>query len=107
MNYQWQIVYISDITEVWANNLQKRTVVLEEVTDKDYKWGIAFDLIKDKVTLIDNFKVWDTVDVSLNFKASEYNSRYFTNINAWKITALTEWDGNHAFAEDDDNSLPF
>ena len=106
MNYKWKIVFIGEIQTVWQNSLQKRTVVLEEVTDKDYKWGIAFDLIKDKVNLIDNFNLWDTVDVSLNFKASEYNGRYFTNINAWKITAVTEWNGNHAFPEDDWD-LPF
>ena len=106
MNYKWKIVFIGEIQTVWQNSLQKRTVVLEEVTDKDYKWWIAFDLIKDKVNLTDNFNVWDTVDVSLNFKASEYNGRYFTNINAWKITAVTEWNGNHAFPEDDWD-LPF
>lgn len=100
MNYTWKIVNIGEITTVWANALQKRTLVLEEVTDKDYKWWLAFDLIKDKVTLIDNFNVWDTVDVSLNFRVSEYNGRHFTNISAWKIEKITEGVNNHAFPED-------
>ena len=87
MTYNWIIINIGAITTVGQNWLQKRTVVLEEATDKDYKWGIAFDLIKDKVNLIDGFKVGDTVDVSLNFRTnySEKTKAYYNSINAWSI----------------------
>ena len=99
MNYTWKITFISDIQTVGQNWLQKRTVILEEATDKDYKWGIAFDLIKDKVNLIDWFKVWDTVEVSLNFRATESNGRWFTNINAWSIKKV-KWDSVDVDIED-------
>ena len=102
MNYTWKILNIGEIQTVGTNNLEKRTVVLEENTDKEYKGGIAFDLIKDKVTLIDSFKVWDIVDVSLNFKASEHNGRYFTNISAWKIEKIDTW-----LVESSVEDLPF
>lgn len=87
MTYTWIIINIGAIQTVGQNWLQKRTVVLEEATDKDYKWGIAFDLIKDKVNLIDGFKVGDTVDVSLNFRTnySEKTKAYYNSINAWSI----------------------
>lgn len=100
MQFKGKIIHIGDIEKVWQNALDKRTVVLEEVSDKDYKWWIAFDLIKDKVFIIDGFEIWNIVEVSLNFKASEYNGKYYTNINGWKIegkkTEVVE-----------DNSLPF
>ncbi len=99
MQYLWKIIHIGDITTVWQNAIQKRTVVLEEVSDKDYKWWIAFDLIKDKVTIIDAYNVWDTVEVSLNFKASEYNGRYFTNINGWKIEGKSTKPDTENFSE--------
>ena len=99
MNYTWKIVFISDIQTVGQNWLQKRTVVLEEVSDKDYKWGIAFDLIKDKVNLIDGFTVGDIVEVSLNFRATESNGRWFTNINAWSIKKV-KWDSVDVEIED-------
>ena len=102
MQFTWKILNIGEIQTVGKNNLEKRTVVLEEHTEKEYKGGIAFDLIKDKTSLIDKFKIWDVVDVSLNFKASEYNGRYFTNISAWKIELVTEGVGNHAFPETED-----
>lgn len=105
MNYTWKITFISDIQTVGQNWLQKRTVVLEEATDKDYKWGIAFDLIKDKVNLIDGFKVGDTVDVSLNFRTnySEKTKAYYNSINAWSIKRVS-WG---SVMEDTDWDLPF
>lgn len=103
MQYLWKIIFISDIQTVGQNWLQKRTVVLEEVNDKDYKWGIAFDLIKDKVSLIDGFTVWDTVEVLLNFRATESNGRWFTNINAWSIKKV-KWDSVDV---DIDDIMPF
>jgi len=45
MEYTGKIINIGEIQTVGQNWLQKRTVVLEESTDKDYKGGIAFDLI--------------------------------------------------------------
>lgn len=106
MNYTWKITYIGEIQTVGKNQMQKRTIVLEEVSDNNYKGGIAFDIIKDKINLIDWFDLWDVVEVSLNFKASEYNWKYYTNISAWKIARTKEWLGNHSFPEDD-WSLPF
>ena len=87
MTYNWIIINIGEIFTVGQNWLQKRTVVLEEATDKEYKWGIAFDLIKDKVNLIYGFKVGDTVEVSLNFRTnySEKTKNYYNSINAWSI----------------------
>jgi len=101
MNYIWKIINIGEIQTVGQNWLQKRTVVLEEATDKDYKWGIAFDLIKDKVNLIDAFKVWDTVDVSLNFRTnySEKTKNYYNSINAWSIKKV-KWDSNDVNIDD-------
>ncbi len=105
MTYNWIIINISDISIVGQNWLQKRTVVLEEATDKDYKWGIAFDLIKDKVNLIDGFKVGDTVEVSLNFRTnySEKTKNYYNSINAWSIKRV----GTSTTDVNTDDIMPF
>jgi len=105
MTYTWIIINIGAIQTVGQNWLQKRTVVLEESTDKDYKWGIAFDLIKDKVNLIDGFTVGDTVDVSLNFRTnySEKTKAYYNSINAWSIKKV-KWDSVDV---DIDDIMPF
>ena len=105
MKYEGTITFIGEIETVGQNALQKRTVVLEEVTDREFKWGLAFDLIKDKVNLIDPFHVGDTVKVSLNFRTnySENTQRYYTSISAWRIDGMNG--GAWSSAQDDD--LPF
>lgn len=104
MQYEGKIIHIGDVETVGQNALQKRTVVLEEHTDREFKGGIAFDLIKDKVDLINSFKVGDMVKVSLNFRTnySENTQRYYTSISAWRIEALN---GSNTPVQDDD--LPF
>gem|GEM_PF-3499954 len=37
MQYEGKITYIGDVETVGQNNLQKRTVVLEEYTDREFK----------------------------------------------------------------------
>lgn len=103
MKYLWKIIYIGGIETVWSNDLQKRTVALEEVSDKEYKWWISFDLIKDKVNIIDWFKLWDTIEVSLNFKTNYYEKtgRYYNSITAWKLEWMNK-DDSHAFPEADE-----
>jgi len=92
MEYTGTIIKIWAIETVGKNAIEKRTVVLEEVNDKDYKGGIAFDLIKDKTKLIDWYKVGDVVTVSLNFKTNYYEVKdtYYNSITAWKISWETK-----------------
>jgi len=92
MEYTWTIIKIWAIETVGKNAIEKRTVVIEEVNDKVYKGGIAFDLIKDKTKLIDWYKVGDVVTVSLNFKTNYYEVKdtYYNSITAWKISWETK-----------------
>ncbi len=105
MQYEGKITFIGEVEIVGQNALQKRTVVLEESTDREFKWGIAFDLIKDKINLIDPFQVGDTIKASLNFRTnySENTGRYYTSISAWRIDGLNG--GSSSNSQDED--LPF
>lgn len=105
MEYTGKIIKIWAIETVGKNAIEKRTVVIEEVNDKDYKWGIAFDLIKDKTKLIDWYKVGDVVTVSLNFKTNYYEVKdtYYNSITAWKISG----EAKHSTDVDTSDILPF
>ncbi len=110
MQYEGKIIFIGNVETVGQNWLQKRTFVLEEHTDREFKWGIAIDLIKDKVDLISSYKVWDMVKVSLNFRTnySENTQRYYNSITARRIDPLdgsTTWTSHGVSSSDDD--LPF
>lgn len=41
----------------------------------------------DKVADLENFKVGDTVKVSFNIRAREYNGRWYNDIRAWRISS--------------------
>lgn len=107
MQYEGKIIFIGNVETVGQNGLQKRTFVLEEHTDKEYKWWIAIDLIKDKVDMINAFKVGDIVKVSLNFRTnySENTQKYYNSISAWRIDGVSGSSDNNSSSNDDD--LPF
>jgi hypothetical protein len=62
---------------------QKREFVIE--TQEQFPKKIAFTCFGDKVSMIDTFSEGQEVTVSYNLESREYNSKWFHNINAWKI----------------------
>ena len=61
----------------------KRDFVIEE-TEGQYPAQVAFTVF-NKPEMIADLRVDDEVEVGFNIKASEYNSRWFNNITAWKV----------------------
>lgn len=88
MDYQGLITHLLPEELVGKNQLRKRVMVLEEITDREYKGGIVVDFIGDKCDLLNGFKVGDQVKVSLNFRANEYNWRRYNGINGWRVDSL-------------------
>jgi hypothetical protein len=103
MNYKWIITIKKPIELVGKNQLEKQSIVLEEITDNKFKWSIVVDFIKDKVELLNWFHEWDEVEVWLNIRASEYNDRHFNNVNWRKIEKLWNSKKDDDFTDD----LPF
>jgi len=97
------ITYIGKEETVGQNNLRKKTFVIGEVSDKEYKGSIAVDLIKDRVDILNDFKVWDNIEASLNFRANEYNGKFYNGVNAWSVKKIE----TGVQVEDSDDILPF
>ena len=68
-----------------TNTFQAREFVLE--TEGQYPQYVKFQLTQDRCSLIDNYKEGDTVKVHFDLRGREWNEKYFTNLNAWKIEA--------------------
>lgn len=112
MNYEWRIVKMLPLEHVWKNELPKRTIILEEITDKEWKGWLAIDFIKDKTELLNEVKEWDVVNCTLNFRVNEYNWRRYNGITCWRIEKVggqwvvdTQAEGFEATKYEDD--LPF
>lgn len=112
MDFKGKITYIGKEQKVWQNDLPKLTFVVEEV-EGEYPSSLAIDLLKEKIELIQNYKVGDVVTVSLNFRAREWKDKRFTNISAWRIQGEWSWSTTSSSKETkkeekkEDDDLPF
>ena len=70
-------------------------------TDEMYPQEVKFELYKDKISLIDSYKLNEQVKISFNIKGSQWEGRFFTNLQVSGpapagTPLLHKWD---AFAE--------
>lgn len=85
MEYTWKVIKVLPEEQVGKNNLRKRTIVLEEITDKDRKGWLAIDFLKDKCDLIANIRTGDVVTAHINTRVNEYKGRWYNSITCWKV----------------------
>jgi single-strand DNA-binding protein len=75
-------------TMTFNSGFAKREFV---VTTKDqYPQDIKLALVKDKTSLLDQFKPGQEVTVSFDLRGNEYKGRYFVDLQAWKISHVGE-----------------
>ena len=88
---------------------KKQSFVID--TGDKYNPEVCFNLFgHDKVALLDGFSIGEGVNVCFNAQSREYNGKYYTNLEAWKIDSSNFADGNDAMdrAEDEDlGPIPF
>lgn len=71
-------------TEQKSANFRAREFVIE-VADGKYPQMVKFQLTQDKCELIDSHKEGEELTVHFDLRGREWNDRYFTNLNAWRI----------------------
>jgi hypothetical protein len=74
-------------TQTFASGFSKREFVLTTVGE--YPQDLKMEVVKDKCTLLDKFKVGQTVKASFNLRGSYHapSDAYFVSLQAWKIEA--------------------
>ncbi len=70
-------------TESKTETFQAREFVI--TTDGVYPQFIKFQLTQDRCGIVDNYNEEEMVKVYFDLRGREWNGRYFTNLNAWKI----------------------
>ena len=70
-------------TENKTDSFQAREFVIKQ--DGNYPQFIKFQLTQDRCDLITPFNEGDKIKVSFDLRGREWNEKYFTNLNAWKI----------------------
>jgi len=94
MDIKGKVHEISEVTNV-TDTFKKRELIVEYAENPSYPEFIKFEALQDKVSLFDNVKVGDQVDVSFNLRGRPWTDRngktaYFNSLVAWRITVLTD-----------------
>ncbi|MFK7858681.1 MAG: DUF3127 domain-containing protein [Granulosicoccus sp.] len=79
-------------TEQKSASFSAREFVIE-VADGQYPQMVKFQLVQDKCSLIDEHNEGDQIEVEFDLRGREWNGKYFTNLQAWRITKSGEGDG--------------
>ena len=65
-------------------SFQAREFVIESSADR-YPQMIKFQLTQDKCGVIDPYNEGEEIKVYFDLRGREWNGKYFTNLNAWKV----------------------
>lgn len=94
MNFELQgTLIVKNDTQVISDRFKKREFVIEkkETSPNGFEFvdTIKFQLVQDKVDLIDNFQLGQNINVHFNIKGNKWEKggqvNYFVNLDAWKV----------------------
>ncbi|MBX2835556.1 MAG: DUF3127 domain-containing protein [Gammaproteobacteria bacterium] len=83
-------------TEQKTASFQAREFVIE-TTEGQYPQMVKFQLTQDKCAIVDDYNEGEMIEVDFDLRGREWNDKYFTNLNAWRISRT---DGKAAPAVD-------
>ena len=99
---------VKNDTQQVNERFQKREFVLrtdEERNDRTFTNYIKFQLIQDKVDLIEPYQVGESLKVSFNIKGNRWEKdgkvNFFTNLDAWRIQKADEQGGGFQNQQED------
>lgn len=75
-------------TESKSATFQAREFVIQ--TDGQYPQYVKFQLTQDKCALIDAYNEGSKIKVNFDLRGREWNEKFFTNLNAWKVGAAQD-----------------
>lgn len=70
--------------QTFGSGFNKREFVLTTSAER-YPQDIKFELVKDKVSLLEPLREGDKIKVSFDIRGREWKENYYVNLNAWKI----------------------
>ncbi len=91
-----KLVEIFPTLEV-SEKFKKREFVVERseaASDRVFTDLIKFQLVQDRSSLLDSFKVGDEVKVTFNIKGAKWEkegrTNYFVNLDVWRMEKVTQ-----------------
>ena len=109
---------IFDTVQV-SDTFKRREFVLEVTENPLYPQLVTFQLVQERVGLIDNFAEGEKVEVTFNLRGREWTApsgekKYFNTLEAWRINPSQSSDGSkpaespvYDMPDDPGDGLPF
>ena len=91
-------------TENKSDRFQAREFVIK--TEGQYPQFIKFQLTQDRCDLVNSYNEGDQIKVYFDLRGREWNEKYFTNLNAWKIEKSSVAPANEAPADEGFSEFP-
>lgn len=89
-------------TQTFSKGFTKREFVVQ--TDDKFPQSIKFECVKERLALLDNVQEGDTVNVQFRLRGSEYQGKYYVNLQAVGVDISGK--GAGAPAGDESDRLP-
>ena len=71
-------------TEQKSERFKAREFVIE-IEDGQWPQLVKFQLVQDKCDVLDPYEEGEMVNVHFDLRGREWNGKYFTNLNAWRL----------------------
>ncbi|MES2982772.1 MAG: DUF3127 domain-containing protein [Verrucomicrobiota bacterium] len=75
-------------TQSFPSGFSKREFVVT-TADSKYPQDLKFEVVKDKCSILDNYKEGSDVVVNFDVRGNEYNGKYYVNLSCWKLSGGT------------------
>jgi hypothetical protein len=81
-----QVLPLQTGTSKAGKEWSKQEFVIE--TEDQFPKKVCFTLFGDKVSLLNGLSVGTPVEVAFNLESREFNGKWYSNINAWKLNPV-------------------
>jgi single-strand DNA-binding protein len=87
-----------------TDSFKAREFVIE--TEGDYPQFVKFQCTQERCNMVDNFAEGSAIKVSFDLRGREWQGKYFTNLNAWKIEGESAGSANEFNQERNAPDMP-
>ena len=81
---------LPEITGTSARGEWKKQDFIIETAEEQFPKKICFTLFNDKSSILDKIRPDMDVEVSFNVESREYNGKWFSNINAFRVEPVQQ-----------------
>lgn len=86
--------------QTFDSGFTKREFVIE-IPDGKYPQMVKFEVVRDKISQLDQVSIGDELKVTFDVRGNEYKGRYYVNLNAWKIEGGGGGGGGNGDSQED------